>query len=249
MSHDIIWQYGVLRLRAPSKLTLAKSIWEITPVTLTQPSFKRRKSLSPSSHMSVPYEKIKASRDASASHYPDSNGKVRIRRKLASETVQPEGRKDRKNEGKRCRPRRPAAGFSLSGKTRTDAQLTPRLVRQRMPTLGTKSGARPLKTSKRPASGSGPHSPSGEGAVPKRWRCPRGATCPLSPLQAAFVRRPGAPPGPRRTYRGCAGRHDGRQLLALRLFPLPLLRGGRGHRRRRSGREIPSRLTHVWPGV
>lgn len=64
------------------------------------------------------------------------------------------------------------------------------------------------------------------------------------------ARRRGAPLPPPGTYRSSSGarRHDGRQLLALRLLPFPLVRRCRCHLRRRGGRGHPIRFTHVGPG-
>ena len=58
------------------------------------------------------------------SHYPDSNRKVTIKWKLASEPVQSEGGTERKSEEKGRNLRSPTAGRRLSGKP-TPACLTP----------------------------------------------------------------------------------------------------------------------------
>ena len=62
--------------------------------------------------------------EASTSHYPDSNRKVTIKWKLASEPVQSEGGTERKSEEKGRNLRSPTAGRRLSGKP-TPACLTP----------------------------------------------------------------------------------------------------------------------------
>lgn len=140
-------------------------------------------------------KKIKASREATASHYPDSNGKVRIRRKLLSETVQPEGRKDRKSEGKRCLGAHRQV-LPLR-ENLPDAQLAPMLIQQRMPTLSRKSGARPPENKQTP-------SIRQRTPLPERGR--RGSQvmavaleaqlpcCPLS--RPPSTHRPGRPPAP-----------------------------------------------------
>lgn len=73
------------------------------------------------------------------SHYPDSNGKVRIRWKLASESVQSEGRKDRKSEGERSAASAPPGRFSIPVESHygrpPDISAHPK---QMMPTLPTK---------------------------------------------------------------------------------------------------------------